>query len=92
METLSDNQRSLTVFLSLLIQPSHFERVPWCYYPKDYGYTATEVTETNSSITLDITRNRKYKSSGRPGSPDINYLRVEIRYHSEHLLQFKVCA
>ncbi|XP_029922224.1 maltase-glucoamylase, intestinal [Myripristis murdjan] len=71
-------------------EPSHFERVPWCYYPKDYGYTATEVTETDSGMTLDITRNRKYKSSGRPDSPDINYLRVEIRYHSEHMLQFKI--
>ena len=43
-------------------------------------------------MTLDITRNGKYGSSGLPGSPDIDQLRVEVRYHSEHMLQFKVCV
>ena len=43
-------------------------------------------------MTFDITRNTKYRSSGRPDSPDIDHLRVEVRYHSEHILQFKVCV
>ncbi|XP_040902104.1 maltase-glucoamylase, intestinal isoform X2 [Toxotes jaculatrix] len=70
--------------------PSNTERVPWCFYPEDYGYTVTSATETNSGMTIDITRNKKYRSSGRPASPDIDTLRVEILYHGSHLLQFKI--
>ncbi|KAM4628069.1 sucrase-isomaltase, intestinal [Polymixia lowei] len=71
-------------------EPAQLDRVPWCFYPKDYGYTAATVTETDSGMTFDITRNRKHRSSNRPGSPDIDTLRVEIRYHSGHMLQFKI--
>lgn len=79
-------------FLSVLIQPSSIEHAPWCYYPEDYGYNVTSSLETTSGMTVDITRNQKYGSSGRPGSPDIDTLRVEIRYHSSDMLQFKVCV
>ncbi|KAF7653977.1 hypothetical protein LDENG_00076250, partial [Lucifuga dentata] len=71
-------------------EPTDIERVPWCFYPKDYGYNVIAIKETVSGATLDITRNKKYKSSGRPGSPDIDTLRVEIRYHSSDMLQFKI--
>uniref|UniRef100_A0A4W5NR19 Maltase n=1 Tax=Hucho hucho TaxID=62062 RepID=A0A4W5NR19_9TELE len=64
--------------------------VPWCYFPEDYGYTATTVTEQPSGLSFDITRNAGLQSSGRPESPDINTLRVEITYHSADLLQFKI--
>ncbi|XP_071390650.1 sucrase-isomaltase, intestinal [Centroberyx affinis] len=64
--------------------------VPYCFYPHDYGYIATTVTESDSGMTFDITRNKKYVSSGRPDSPDIDTLRVEIRYHSGEMLQFKI--
>nr|XP_046244835.1 maltase-glucoamylase, intestinal [Scatophagus argus] len=71
-------------------ETSNIERVPWCFYPKDYGYTVTTTTESPSGMTVDITRNRKYRSSGRPGSPDIDTLRVEISYHTSSMLQFKI--
>uniref|UniRef100_A0A3Q0SHT4 alpha-glucosidase n=1 Tax=Amphilophus citrinellus TaxID=61819 RepID=A0A3Q0SHT4_AMPCI len=63
---------------------------PWCIYPQDYGYTVTSLVETSSGMTLDITRNNKYGSSGRPESPDVDTLRVEIHYHSSEMLQFKI--
>ncbi|XP_056138983.1 LOW QUALITY PROTEIN: sucrase-isomaltase, intestinal [Lampris incognitus] len=69
---------------------SNLEHVPWCFYPKDYGYTANMITDTDSGMTFDIIRNKKHKSSGRPGSPDIDTLRVEIRYHTADMLQFKI--
>uniref|UniRef100_A0A7N6ALI3 alpha-glucosidase n=1 Tax=Anabas testudineus TaxID=64144 RepID=A0A7N6ALI3_ANATE len=72
-------------------RPSDTVHIPWCFYPEDYGYSVTAAEETNSGMTVDITRNMKYKSSGRPDSPDINTLRVEIRYHTSDMLQFKVC-
>lgn len=66
------------------------ERVPWCFYPEDYGYIVTTATNTSSGMTVDISQNKKYRNIGRPGSPDIDKLRVEIRYHSRDMLQFKV--
>uniref|UniRef100_A0A3Q3J6K2 alpha-glucosidase n=2 Tax=Monopterus albus TaxID=43700 RepID=A0A3Q3J6K2_MONAL len=71
-------------------ESSTIDRVPHCFYPRDYGYNVTEVTETNSGMTFDITRNKKYGSSGRPDSPDIDTLRVDIRYHRSYMLQFKI--
>ncbi|XP_074535530.1 sucrase-isomaltase, intestinal [Halichoeres trimaculatus] len=71
-------------------KPSNLEKVPWCFYPKDYGYTVTRTQETSSGMTVDITRNSKYGSSRLVGSPDINTLRVEIRYHTSDMLQFKI--
>lgn len=78
--------------LSVPIQPSAVERAPWCFYPKDYGYTFTPVENTPSGMTVDITRNGKYRSSGRPGSPDIDKLRVQIWYLSSDMLRFKVTS
>ncbi|CAL8361168.1 unnamed protein product [Merluccius merluccius] len=70
--------------------PSDLEKVPWCFYPEDYGYSVVTMTGTDSGMTFNITRNKKYGSSGRPGSPDIDNLRVEVRYHTGHMLQFKI--
>uniref|UniRef100_A0A4W6E6N8 alpha-glucosidase n=1 Tax=Lates calcarifer TaxID=8187 RepID=A0A4W6E6N8_LATCA len=50
----------------------------------------TMLSETNSGMRIDITRNKKHRSIGRPGSPDIDTLRVEVRYHSGDMLQFKI--
>ncbi|XP_056297994.1 sucrase-isomaltase, intestinal [Pseudoliparis swirei] len=71
-------------------EPSTIELVPWCIYPQDYGYTVTELNSSNSGMTVTIARNKKYRSSGRPDSPDIDILSVEIRYHSSDMLQFKI--
>ncbi|XP_058489999.1 sucrase-isomaltase, intestinal [Solea solea] len=70
--------------------PSTHEGAPWCYYPKDHGYTVTKTTETSSGMTADITRNKKYRSSGRPGSPDIDTLSVKIDYNTGDMLRFKI--
>ncbi|XP_017279452.1 maltase-glucoamylase, intestinal [Kryptolebias marmoratus] len=71
-------------------ETSSIPAVPWCYYPEDYGYIVKTTSETSSGITLDITRNMKYRTSGRPQSPDINNLQVQIQYHSSDMLQFKI--
>ncbi|KAF3848025.1 hypothetical protein F7725_021053 [Dissostichus mawsoni] len=71
-------------------EANYIERAPWCFYPKDYGYNMTTSVETDSGMTFDISRNNKYRSNVRPGSPDINTLRVDIRYHKSDMLQFKI--
>lgn len=74
----------------LLFQSSNLEKVPWCFYPEDYGYSVTASQETSGGMTADIIRNKKYRTSGRPNSTDIDTLRVQIYYHTSHMLQFKV--
>nr|XP_057936355.1 sucrase-isomaltase, intestinal [Doryrhamphus excisus] len=69
---------------------STIERVPWCFYPKDYGYSVGTFEETSSGISFVIDRNKRYRSSGRPESPDIDNLHVQINYHSSNMLQFKI--
>uniref|UniRef100_A0A671YCK1 alpha-glucosidase n=1 Tax=Sparus aurata TaxID=8175 RepID=A0A671YCK1_SPAAU len=66
------------------------DSVPWCYFPTDYGYSVSNSQQTLSGMTVDINRNMRYRSSNRPGSPDINNLRVEIIYHKSDMLQFKI--
>uniref|UniRef100_A0A672GPQ1 Maltase n=1 Tax=Salarias fasciatus TaxID=181472 RepID=A0A672GPQ1_SALFA len=63
---------------------------PWCFYPKDYGYNVERITNTSTSMTVEIVRNRMYGTSGRPKSPDIDKLRVEIVYHSSDMFRFKI--
>uniref|UniRef100_A0A669EZR8 alpha-glucosidase n=1 Tax=Oreochromis niloticus TaxID=8128 RepID=A0A669EZR8_ORENI len=63
---------------------------PNCIYPEDYGYNVTSLKESNEGMTIDIIRNAKYRSSGRPQSRDIDTLRVDIKYHSSDMLQFKI--
>ncbi|KAJ8410764.1 hypothetical protein AAFF_G00187210 [Aldrovandia affinis] len=64
--------------------------VPWCFYPSDYGYTVDTVEVNGSGMSFDIHRNIKHQAARRTESPDIDHLRVEIRYLSDHMLQFKV--
>lgn len=90
--TARTDENSKIVIGWLPFQPSGIEKVPWCFYPDDYGYTVTASNETSGGMTAHIIRNKKYRSSGRPNSPDIDMLRVSIHYHSSHMLQFKVCA
>lgn len=89
---LQPEQMECSNILILLFQSSNFTKVPWCYYPDDYGYTVTESNVSSAGMTANIIRNKKYRSSGRPNSSDIDTLSVEIRYHTSHMLQFKVCA
>uniref|UniRef100_A0A8C9WKT5 Maltase n=1 Tax=Scleropages formosus TaxID=113540 RepID=A0A8C9WKT5_SCLFO len=61
--------------------PSETPRVPWCFYPNDYGYKAVSPTPDTTGWSFEIQRNARYRSQ-RLESPDINTLRVEIKYLS----------
>ncbi|XP_036392320.1 maltase-glucoamylase, intestinal [Megalops cyprinoides] len=71
-------------------EPTNLQGVPWCFYPEDYGYTVDTVNETSTGMLFDIQRSMKYQAVQRPGSPDIDHLRVEIKYLNEYMLQFKI--
>ncbi|XP_051512453.1 sucrase-isomaltase, intestinal-like isoform X1 [Myxocyprinus asiaticus] len=70
-------------------QPSDIPKEPWCYYPENHGYTASNLVQTESGWTLDLDRNPDFPSP-RSLSPDINKLRVEITYLSGHSLRWKI--
>uniref|UniRef100_A0A672GPS6 P-type domain-containing protein n=1 Tax=Salarias fasciatus TaxID=181472 RepID=A0A672GPS6_SALFA len=73
-----------------ILNESTIGGAPWCFYPKDYGYNVERITNTSTSMTVEIVRNRMYGTSGRPKSPDIDKLRVEIVYHSSDMFRFKI--
>ncbi|NXN70413.1 MGA protein, partial [Himantopus himantopus] len=65
--------------------------VPYCYYSStDNAYSVTDVKYTSSGVTANLTLNknnlRAYKKSTLP----ISSLRLEVIYHHNHLLQFKI--
>ncbi|XP_062860469.1 sucrase-isomaltase, intestinal [Trichomycterus rosablanca] len=70
-------------------EPSTLDKVPWCYYPSDYGYIADPPQETPTGLSINIRRNNKYPTQ-RSLSRDIDTLRVEITYLSGHSLRFKI--
>lgn len=63
--------------------------IPSCYYAETHGYIASNVVQSQSGISLDIDRNTEFQSQ-RSLSRDINKLRVEITYLSEHSLRWKI--
>ncbi|KAL4647067.1 sucrase-isomaltase, intestinal [Arapaima gigas] len=69
--------------------PSKSPRVPWCFYRDDHGYNVLDLTEDDAGLRFTIQQNAKRRSQ-RPESPDIATLRVEVKYHSAHMLQFKI--
>ncbi|KAJ8280469.1 hypothetical protein GJAV_G00054930 [Gymnothorax javanicus] len=71
-------------------QPTTATGAPWCFYPVNYGYRVEQVAEEDSGISIDIRRDIKQRTTHRAGSPDIDLLRVEIRYLSDKMLQFKI--
>ncbi|XP_023648457.2 sucrase-isomaltase, intestinal isoform X1 [Paramormyrops kingsleyae] len=70
-------------------EPTDTTRVPWCFYPTDYGYAVLKVENNTIGWKVDIQRDPKLQSR-RPDSPDIDKLRVEINYLSGAMLQFKI--
>ncbi|XP_077579158.1 sucrase-isomaltase, intestinal [Stigmatopora nigra] len=66
------------------------ERVPWCFYPQDHGYHWRLKEDITSGIWFDITRNKNSGRSSRAALSDIDNLHVQITYHSNAMLQFKI--
>ncbi|KAF7699232.1 hypothetical protein HF521_003974 [Silurus meridionalis] len=69
--------------------PSNLNRVPWCYFPTDYGYISESAQEMSNGWSFNIRWNDKYPAP-RNLSKNIDALRVEITYLSGHSLRFKI--
>lgn len=75
---------------------SHFQEdtsgsnVPYCYYGSDNSYSISDVQYTASGLVANLTyANTTARAFERSTSP-ISTLRLEVIYHSNDMLQFKV--
>ncbi|XP_069583495.1 sucrase-isomaltase, intestinal isoform X1 [Ranitomeya imitator] len=85
-----DASESKCIALGCIWEASNTAGIPYCYYPDDYGYIVDgdEVT-TDTSIIINITLpagiSQRYTNSKR-----ITKLTVEVTFHENHMLQFKI--
>ncbi|XP_061493207.1 sucrase-isomaltase, intestinal [Rhineura floridana] len=64
--------------------------VPHCYYPNNYGYSVNNIQNTIGGLTADLQRNTLYPNPYGPPSPPVDQLRLEVTYHYNNMLQFKI--
>uniref|UniRef100_A0A8D2KQH1 alpha-glucosidase n=1 Tax=Varanus komodoensis TaxID=61221 RepID=A0A8D2KQH1_VARKO len=64
--------------------------VPYCYYPSDYGYNVDQIQYTPSGLMADLGRSKKSVKSATLSLEPINTLRLEVKYHENNMLQFKI--
>ncbi|NXK18751.1 MGA protein, partial [Arenaria interpres] len=68
-------------------------RIPYCYYNgSDNAYSVADVTYTSQGVTANLTlQNARSPPKPTPKSTaPIGTLRLEVKYHNDHLLQFKI--
>ncbi|XP_029441992.1 LOW QUALITY PROTEIN: maltase-glucoamylase, intestinal-like, partial [Rhinatrema bivittatum] len=64
-------------------------RAPACYYPKNYGYSVDKIETNPNGLTVNL-RNAGFMTPYAVLSPPINILRLEVIYHKNDMLQFKI--
>ncbi|NWY62327.1 MGA protein, partial [Chionis minor] len=64
---------------------------PYCFYDASANaYSVADVKYTASGVTANLSLSAaKVKADGKAMSP-IGSLRLEVKYHSDHMLQFKI--
>ncbi|KAJ7325169.1 hypothetical protein JRQ81_018189 [Phrynocephalus forsythii] len=76
--------------LGCIWQESPNVGVPYCYYPNDYGYIVQQVQYTSSGLTANLGTNMRSVKNPRLAVTPITTLRLEVIYHENHMLQFKI--
>ncbi|KFP40418.1 Maltase-glucoamylase, intestinal, partial [Chlamydotis macqueenii] len=65
--------------------------VPYCHYASpDNFYSASAVRYTSTGVTADLACNKSNLEVYEKAAAPIGTLRLEVKYHSDHLLQFKI--
>lgn len=73
----------------ILFQVVSTPGVPHCYYPSNYGYSVSNIQNTADGVTADLSRDTTFPNPYLESAP-IDLLRLEVTYHSDNMLQFKV--
>uniref|UniRef100_A0A670IDX3 Maltase n=1 Tax=Podarcis muralis TaxID=64176 RepID=A0A670IDX3_PODMU len=74
----------------LFSQQPAVEPVPFCYYPSNDGYTVEEIQYTPSGLTVNLGRGNGPVRRPRVSVTPIDTLRLEVKYHENDMLQFKI--
>uniref|UniRef100_A0A663F389 P-type domain-containing protein n=1 Tax=Aquila chrysaetos chrysaetos TaxID=223781 RepID=A0A663F389_AQUCH len=69
----------------------NFVGVPYCYYNSpDNAYSVADVKYTSSGVTANLTFNKSNLKAYEKSTLPISTLRLEVKYHTNHMLQFKI--
>nr|XP_033813496.1 sucrase-isomaltase, intestinal isoform X3 [Geotrypetes seraphini] len=85
----SDVNETSCVSRNCIWQDSISPGAPACYYPSNYssGYSVSPVVETGNGFMVEL--HNDFASLNNPFTP-INDLRLEVIYHKNDMLQFKI--
>lgn len=64
--------------------------IPSCYYSSDNAYSIENVEYTSSGVTANLTLNSASTRANEEYTTPISTLRLEVKYHLNNMLQFKV--
>ncbi|NWI58669.1 MGA protein, partial [Calyptomena viridis] len=65
--------------------------IPYCYYNNsDNGYSATDIKYTSTGVTANVTCHGCGRGATTRATEPIRSLRLQVTFHSNHLLQFKI--
>ncbi|EMP39847.1 Maltase-glucoamylase, intestinal [Chelonia mydas] len=76
--------------LNCIWKPVSTGNDPSCYYPSDYGYSVSQITYTSSGLSVNLNRNGNYANRAKDSTTPINILRLDVKYHENNMLQFKI--
>uniref|UniRef100_A0A8C0UU31 Maltase-glucoamylase, intestinal-like n=1 Tax=Cyanistes caeruleus TaxID=156563 RepID=A0A8C0UU31_CYACU len=66
-------------------------RVPYCHYNgSDNGYSASDIRYSPTGATATVTLERRGHASTTAATTPIETLGLEVTFHMDHLLQFKI--
>ncbi|NXX98579.1 MGA protein, partial [Centropus bengalensis] len=64
---------------------------PFCHHTSpDTAYSVADVKYTSSGVTANLTFGQSNLKAYEKSTAPISTLRLEVKYHSDHLLQFKI--
>ncbi|KFQ23739.1 Maltase-glucoamylase, intestinal, partial [Mesitornis unicolor] len=64
--------------------------IPPCYYSSDNAYSVDTVEYTSSGLAANLTLNSAKNRANENFTTPISTLRLEVKYHLNHMLQFKI--
>ncbi|XP_075583620.1 maltase-glucoamylase-like [Pelecanus crispus] len=65
--------------------------VPFCHYNgPDNAYSVADVKYTSWGVTANLTFNNSHRKAYEKSASPISTLRLEVKYHNNHMLQFKI--
>ncbi|KAM6199074.1 sucrase-isomaltase, intestinal [Sarcoramphus papa] len=64
--------------------------IPPCFYSSDNAYSVDKVEYTSSGLAANLTLNSAKTRANENFTTPISTLRLEVKYHLNHMLQFKI--